>query len=616
VTPLPWLAGLLALYLLAPFAAALPPLVSTGFAGADWATLGGAAGVSVASASLATILVALGGVPLGYLLARGRRGGGTGWAASALGFLVQMPLALPPLSSGVLLLFLLGHDGVLGRAAARVGVSLTDSTLGIVLAESFVSAPFLIIAARSAFEAVDPELEDVARTLGHGPTATFLRASLPLAARGILAGSLLAWLRAFGEFGATVLVAYHPYSLPIYTYVAFGSDGLPAMLPILLPTLGIALTVLLLAALVARRPAHAASDDTPGRPAPAPASLAVVPGGGSTVPRPIAFSLQAAQGGFDLRLACETDARRIAILGASGSGKSLTLRALAGLAGAPRARLVLDGRDLSPLPPERRGVAYVPQSHGLFPHLSLARQIGFARFADPVLARHWCHRLGLDGLEDRRPAALSLGQQQRAALARALSVRADLLLLDEPFSALDTPRRTQLRQDFRALQEEIETTTILVTHDPGEAFELADWLLVLENGRLLQSGPSGHVFLRPASEAVARLSGAGDAASAVVVAPDRLDPGGGLRLRVAGPPLSVGQRVGWTARAVMLDPGADPDGYPAELVSLAPAVLGRSTALIRVGDAVLRAQVAPAAACPGACRVVLPPAAIQVWPAG
>jgi ABC-type molybdate transport system permease subunit len=167
----------------------------------------------------------------------------------AIGFLVQLPLALPPLASGVLLLFLVGRHGLLGRLT---GSSLTDSFAGTVLAETFVAAPFLIIAARSAFAAIDPVL-GVAATLGHGRSATFLRISLPLAWPAMRAGLLLAWLRAFGEIGATVMVAYHPYSLPVYTYVAFGSQGLAAMLPVLLPALAAALIVMGLSSASTRR---------------------------------------------------------------------------------------------------------------------------------------------------------------------------------------------------------------------------------------------------------------------------------------------------------------------------------------------------------------------------
>ena len=200
--------------------------------------------VSIASASVATVLIAIGGIPLGYLLARI-----PGRAMAGLGFLVQLPLALPPLTSGMLLLFLVGYSAPLGR---WFNGALTDSFYGIVLAEVFVAAPFLIVAARSGFAAVDPVFEGVASTLGRGPVEVFLRVSLPIAWPTVFSGLLLAWLRAFGEFGATVMVAYHPYSLPVYTYVAFGSQGLPAMMPVLLPTLVMALAIMALSGVVAR----------------------------------------------------------------------------------------------------------------------------------------------------------------------------------------------------------------------------------------------------------------------------------------------------------------------------------------------------------------------------
>ncbi|MGA7958907.1 MAG: ABC transporter permease subunit, partial [Xanthobacteraceae bacterium] len=242
---IPWLAGLLAIYLIAPLIAGAQQAGLADWSTVDTAALTQACLVSVLSATLATLLIALGGIPLGYLLARV-----SGRAVGLLGFLVQLPLALPPLASGVLLLFLVGYSTPIGRLT---GGALTDSFAGIVLAEVFVAAPFLIIAARSAFAAMDPGLEGVAATLGRGPLYVFFRVSMPIARPAILSGLLLAWLRAFGEFGATVMVAYHPYSLPVYTYVAFGSQGLPAMLPVLVPTLALAVAIMVLSTLGGNR---------------------------------------------------------------------------------------------------------------------------------------------------------------------------------------------------------------------------------------------------------------------------------------------------------------------------------------------------------------------------
>ena len=171
------------------------------------------------SATIATLIIAVLGIPLAYALARH-----PGLLANAVGALVVLPLALPPVMSGILLIYILGPYTTLGRLFHQ---RLTGSVAGIVLAQVFVSAPFLIISARSAFGTVDVALEDLAATLGHRPLARFLRVSLPIAAPGIRAGLLLTWLRAIGEYGAIVIIAYHPYTLPVFTYVQFSGPGLP-----------------------------------------------------------------------------------------------------------------------------------------------------------------------------------------------------------------------------------------------------------------------------------------------------------------------------------------------------------------------------------------------------
>jgi molybdate transport system permease protein len=527
-----------------------------------------------------------------------------------LGFLVQLPLALPPLASGILLLFLVGYSAPLGRLAAG---ALTDSFLGIVLAEIFVAAPFLIIAARSAFAAVDPVLEGVAATLGRNPAEVFFRVSLPIAWPAILSGLLLAWLRAFGEFGATVIVAYHPYSLPVYTYVAFGGQGLPAMLPVLLPTLLFALGVMALSQIEVGRPADRSIEASR-------AALAALP----APPRPIrrqgtasslTLRLEKRLGSFRLDIAWASRARRLAILGPSGSGKSLTLKLIAGLERCDRGEVRIGDRDVSALDPAARAVGYVPQNYGLFPNLTVMEQLLFAVGADGTSAHRWIERLELDGLEDRRPAALSLGQQQRVALARALVRPAVLVLLDEPFSALDAPLRTRLRQALLGLQGEIDGTTMLVTHDPLEAALLADELLVIDSGRALQDGPTRDVFRRPANETVARLLGCETVAEGVVADRDRIAIGGGVMLRVGEPPLRPGDRVGWSfapARARVGAAGA----YRGVVEQVTPMGIASQIA-VHLGEAVVRITAAQAPFAEGdAMSFDLDPESIQVWPIG
>src|SRR5579863_8437306 len=314
-TPLPWLAGLLAIYLVAPLVAGAQQARLADWSSVDTSALLRASAVSIASATVATLIIALTGVPLGYLLARL-----PGRMMATVGFLVQLPLALPPLASGVLLLFLVGYSAPIGRLTSG---ALTDSFSGIVVAEVFVAAPFLIIAARSAFAAIDPLLEDVAATLGRGPLYVFFRVSMPIAWPALVSGLLLAWLRAFGEFGATVMVAYHPYSLPVYTYVAFGSQGLPAMLPVLLPAVVLAFVIMLLSGLATAPSRRApALEDLPNNGAHAPQRPAAIKTGATD----LALALERRLGSFRLDVQWSAHRRRLAILGPSGSGKSLTLK--------------------------------------------------------------------------------------------------------------------------------------------------------------------------------------------------------------------------------------------------------------------------------------------------
>lgn len=195
---------------------------------------------SVGTATAATAIVAVLGVPLAYLLATAR------WRGKALAnILVFLPLVLPPVSAGILLLMLYGPYGTIGHLLTRNGLTLVDTASGIVLAQVFVSAPFVIVAARSAFDHIEGELFEAAASMGAGAWQIFWHVGLPLARRGIAAGLTLGWLRALGEFGATVILAYHPYSLPVLNYVDLSSTGLAQALPLALLALIMAAGVLL-----------------------------------------------------------------------------------------------------------------------------------------------------------------------------------------------------------------------------------------------------------------------------------------------------------------------------------------------------------------------------------
>ena len=200
------------------------------------------------------------------------------------------------------------------------------------------------------------------------------------------------------------------------------------------------------------------------------------------------------------------------VIGPAGSGKTTLLETIAGIARQTAGALRLGGadgaaRDATALPPEARGVGFVYQHAFLFPHLSVRENIAYGAVsdADAVAA---AARLGADALHDRPVAALSGGERQLVALARALATRPPILLLDEPFSALDPRRRTHVRREVRAIHREWGMTVLQVTHDFAEAGLLGDVAILLDAGRVLQSGPPAEVFRRPASPYVAEFLGA------------------------------------------------------------------------------------------------------------
>ncbi len=204
----------------------------------------------------------------------------------------------------------------------------------------------------------------------------------------------------------------------------------------------------------------------------------------------------------------------IALLGPSGCGKTTTLRMIAGLERPDAGRILLDGRDVTALPPYARRMGVVFQSYALFPHLSVAANVGFGlrmqRVPGAERARRAAAALALVGLADlsaRRPRQLSGGQQQRVALARALAIEPDVLLLDEPLSALDAKLREELRVEMRILQRRVGATAVFVTHDQAEALALADLVAVMHQGRVAQIGPPEEVFERPATPFVADFVG-------------------------------------------------------------------------------------------------------------
>ncbi|NJE09535.1 tungstate ABC transporter ATP-binding protein WtpC [Thermococcus sp. MAR1] len=202
------------------------------------------------------------------------------------------------------------------------------------------------------------------------------------------------------------------------------------------------------------------------------------------------------------------------ILGPSGAGKTVLLEIIAGIIEPDDGKIVLNGEDITHFPPERRGLAYIPQNYALFPHMSVFDNIAFGlklrgvpRSEIERKVKEISGILGIDHLLRRKPKTLSGGEQQRVAIARALVVEPELLLMDEPFANLDVQTRAKLLGEMKRWKRELGFTALHVTHSFEEAVSLGDRVGVMLNGRLVQVGPVRDVFSRPTSEEVARFLG-------------------------------------------------------------------------------------------------------------
>ncbi|HEV7188055.1 MAG TPA: ABC transporter ATP-binding protein [Blastococcus sp.] len=289
------------------------------------------------------------------------------------------------------------------------------------------------------------------------------------------------------------------------------------------------------------------------------------------------------RGALDLDVAVDVaDGEVLAVLGPNGAGKSTLLRVLAGLLPPDGGSVVLDGNQIwdgdRHAPAHRRALGMVFQDHLLFPHLTVTDNVAFGlrtrgvrRAESRAVAKAWLDRVGLDGLGGRRPAELSGGQAQRAALARALVGEPRVLLLDEPLSALDARTRLTVRAELRRHLAEFAGSTVLVTHDPVDAMALADRVVVVEDGRVVQEGTPAEVSRHPRTDYVARLVGLsllpGTGAGTAV----RLDGGGTVAVaEVADGPVFAAIRPESVALYLARPEGSPRNVWPVTLVGATP----------------------------------------------
>ena len=268
------------------------------------------------------------------------------------------------------------------------------------------------------------------------------------------------------------------------------------------------------------------------------------------------FSAEASLGAFAYDASFDARDEVVVLFGHSGAGKSITLQLVSGLMRPQRGRIVIGDKTVFDsdrginLPPQNRQLGYVVQELALFPHMSVRENIGFAlsrTAATTARVRGLMDLLEIRDLAERRPATLSGGQRQRVALARALARESSLLLLDEPFSALDESLRITLRRELLQLRRSLGLTIVFVTHDLREAHLLADRIAVFDGGRLLQFDARETVFRRPSSSRVAHLTGVANVRRGVV----RSASADGLVVEVNG----LGLRCGSSAEGVHTSPG-------------------------------------------------------------
>jgi ABC-type Fe3+/spermidine/putrescine transport system ATPase subunit len=323
----------------------------------------------------------------------------------------------------------------------------------------------------------------------------------------------------------------------------------------------------------------------------------------------------------------------LSLLGPSGCGKTSTLRMIAGLEQPSAGRILLGGRDITADPAHRRPVNTVFQDYALFPHLSVAGNVGFGlstqRRKRAEIDRRVAEMLALVGLSAQagvRPATLSGGQRQRVALARALARQPDLLLLDEPLSALDAQLRQQMQAELRALQRRLGSSFLLVTHDQDEALSMSDRIAVMHRGRIVQIDRPEILYDRPRTAFVARFLGATNLLPANVEAGGVRLVGSGERLALADAPGVAAAASGVAACLLAIRPENVALAQPGETANVVSATLerclfqgGRHRLEATLSDgtpilADLRRDGAPAPPPGASLRLVLPPAGLALLP--
>ena len=539
----------------------------------NWATLGATLATPEAASalglSLRTCAVALGvdlllGVPAALVLSRSWRG------VRVARILVALPLSLPPVVAGIALLAAFGRRSTLGAFLSGAGLDIAFTTSAVVIAQVFVSLPFLIVTLESALRAREQGIDEMASSLGASPSRVFWRITLPTVLPGLGRGTALALARCLGEFGATLTFAGSMQgvtrTMPLQIYLARESDAdLALALGVVL--LGVAAAVVALTETPWGRLAFFLRVTRRG-PVSAPAAPSA---------RPAAPSAPAGEAGegVAVRVAGTVDARGwnvdaelrpglvTAVVGHNGAGKSTLAQVIAGTLRVDNGTVSIGERVVDDsatfVPARRRGVAMVSQAPRIFTHMSVLSNVAFplrvrgvGRAQARAAALEQLRAVGIADLAFRRASDLSGGQAARVAIARALVFRPEVLILDEPTAALDVEATAQVSAVLRERLAGAGITTLLVSHDIAEVLSLASHMIVMGEGRIVEEGEPARVLASPVSVFAARLAGLNIVSGAPVSRPGMV----GVR---------VGDGMLWAA---------DLSGYGSGSAGVAEAVAG------------------------------------------
>lgn len=481
--------------------------------------------ISLKTATTATVITFFLGILAAWWMLNYR-----GKSKAIIEGLLTAPLVLPPTVVGFLLLLLLGKNGFIGQILDSFGITVIFSWFATVIASTVVAFPLMYKTTLGAFKQIDSNLLACARTLGASEWTIFWRVILPLAKQGLIAATLLVFARALGEFGATLMLAGaipgRTETIPIAIFFAAEGGEMDRALWLVIVMLVISLGVIT-AINYWTENGHYLSKPRKGITRYLPSFASVI-----TAPRPknsdypvseakieLIVHIQKQLPGFLLDVTFTTNQTPLGLLGGSGAGKSLILQCIAGLSEPDKGHIILNGKVLFDserginLPPRERACGFLFQNYALFPHLTIAENIAFGmppqkskREVKQEVERQLI-AVDLPGIGDRYPAELSGGQQQRVALARAKASQPDIMLLDEPFSALDTYLRDKQEKILRNNLIRYQGVTLFITHNLEEAYRVCPNLLIVDQGQVIAHGKKQDIFEHPDNFRAAQLTG-------------------------------------------------------------------------------------------------------------